>query len=87
MVEQFRMRRGRALGAEVLNRNFTGTPGTVAAGPERQDKIYGDTIGVAYRPMRTVELGVDYRLDRRDSNNASYDYNAQVVVLRASLEF
>ena len=74
-------------GAEVLNRNFTGTPGTVAVGPERQDKIYGATIGVAYRPIRTVELGVDYRLDRRDSNNASYDYNAQVVVLRASLEF
>jgi hypothetical protein len=75
------------VGAEVLNRNFTGTPGTVAAGPERQDKIYGATIGVAYRPMRTVELGVDYRLDRRDSNNASYDYNAQVVVLRVFLEF
>ena len=74
-------------GAEVLNRNFTGTPGTVAAGPERQDKIYGATIGVAYRQTRTVELGIDYRLDRRDSNNASYDYNAQVLVLRASLEF
>ncbi len=74
-------------GADVLNRNFTGTPGTAAAGPERQDKIYGGTIGVAYRPIRTVELGADFRLDRRDSNNPAFDYNAQVFVLRATLEF
>ena len=74
-------------GADVLNRNFTGTPGTVAAGPERQDRIYGATIGVAYRPMRTVEIGADFRLDRRDSNNPAFDYNAQVYVLRATVEF
>jgi hypothetical protein len=37
--------------------------------------------------MRTVEIGADFRLDRRDSNNPAFDYNAQVYVLRATVEF
>lgn len=74
-------------GLDLMRRDFRGDGTTGVVGSQRRDVLAAFTAGVSVQVWRTLEIGADLRLDRRDSNVDSFDYFARVLTLRAGMAF
>jgi hypothetical protein len=74
-------------GVDLMRRDFRGdgTGGSNVA--QRRDLMTALTGAISIQVWRTLELGADLRLDRRDSNVDSFDYFTRIFTLRAGMVF
>jgi exopolysaccharide biosynthesis operon protein EpsL len=56
------------------NLTFEGNPGLSGSGGDRVDELWLGRIGVAYLPVRNLELGLAYQGEKRDSNRPINDF-------------
>ena len=74
-------------GVDLLRRDFRGDGSTGLVGSQRHDTLAAFITGISVQVWRTVEVGADLRLDRRDSNVDAFDYFTRIVTLRAGTAF
>jgi hypothetical protein len=74
-------------GFDVLDRAFQQTPAAALIAPARHDLIGSVFAGVSVQPWRTVQVSADWRFERRDSNQDSFDYRAHTVFVRIGVVF
>ena len=72
-------------GLELTRRDFRGDGTTGLSGAQRRDFIGALTAGISVQVWRTLEVGADLRLDRRDSNIDSFDYFTRILTLRVGM--
>jgi hypothetical protein len=74
-------------GVDLMRRDFRGdgTGGSNVAG--RRDLMTALTGAISIQVWRTLELGADLRLDRRDSNVDSFDFFTRIFTLRVGMVF
>ena len=74
-------------GVDLMRRDFRGdgTGGSNVA--QRRDLMTALTGAISIQVWRTLELGADLRLDRRDSSVDSFDYFTRIFTLRAGMVF
>ena len=74
-------------GVDLMRRDFRGDGTGGANLAQRRDLMTALTGAISVQVWRTLELGADLRLDRRDSNVDSFDYFARIFTLRAGMVF
>lgn len=67
------------------SRDYLGAPLAVLAG--REDTLSLSQVAVDWMPLRTVTLSTYVQYDRRDSNQAIYDFKAEMAGISAKLAF
>lgn len=73
---------------ERRQRTMDGDPVAVLSGlPARSDDQRTLSLGLGYAAMRDLQIQASWRAERRDSNMASFSYDARQYLLLASLTF
>jgi Putative beta-barrel porin 2 len=76
-----------ALQASLENQDYVGTffPSLGAGG--RRDKVLAGQIDISYLPVRMIVLGVSYRYEKRDSNQARLQYDDKIASASVTVQF
>lgn len=74
-------------GIDLMRRDFRGDVTSGITGAQRRDTLAAFTAGVSVQVWRTLEIGADLRLDRRDSTLDTFDYFTRVLTLRVGMIF
>jgi hypothetical protein len=69
------------------DREYTGDPGALVLGTQREDTLRTWRFGAGWEPLRHLQLGVGLNVVDRTSNVPANEYDYQQVMLNARWTF